>query len=159
MAPNTRRAQLAVACSMVTASAVGQSFACNTSGGGAAYNATKQYLGCYNDPSVSILGAAKLSTIAMTPQYCANWCGTRGFGYGGIEFGTYVWPHCRLCWPENELTGMLDNASVASSPVSVMPRRSTIRNARRSVLRNLPAHVERHMCKSCLGQSRPRSED
>nr|OQO22580.1 hypothetical protein B0A51_11843 [Rachicladosporium sp. CCFEE 5018] len=63
-------------------------FTCNASGGGAAYNATKVYLGCYNDPSVSILSAAKLSTIGMTPQYCANWCGERGFGYGGIEFGT-----------------------------------------------------------------------
>jgi beta-D-xylosidase 4 len=53
-----------------------------------AYNASKSYLGCYLDPKVTILTAAKLSTIAMTPQYCANWCGQRGFAYGGIEFGT-----------------------------------------------------------------------
>lgn len=53
-----------------------------------AYNATASYLGCYLDPSVSILSAAKLSTIVMTPQYCANWCGSRGFAYGGVEFGT-----------------------------------------------------------------------
>ncbi|KAJ5554966.1 glycoside hydrolase superfamily [Penicillium sp. DV-2018c] len=54
----------------------------------AAYNASASYLGCYLDPSVSILSAAKLSTIIMTPQYCANWCGERGFEYGGIDFGT-----------------------------------------------------------------------
>lgn len=54
----------------------------------AAYNASKSYVGCYLDPKVSILTAAKLSTIGMTPQYCANWCGQRGFAYGGIEFGT-----------------------------------------------------------------------
>ncbi|KFY65554.1 hypothetical protein V496_02497 [Pseudogymnoascus sp. VKM F-4515 (FW-2607)] len=54
----------------------------------AAYHATSKYLGCYDDPHVSILGDAKLSTIAMTPQYCANWCGGRGFAYGGVEFGT-----------------------------------------------------------------------
>ena len=53
-----------------------------------AYNATTSYLGCYLDPHVTILTAAKLSTIAMTPQYCATWCGQRGFEYGGIEFGT-----------------------------------------------------------------------
>ncbi|KAJ5999878.1 hypothetical protein N7481_000287 [Penicillium waksmanii] len=53
-----------------------------------AYDASKSYVGCYLDPKVSILTAAKLSTIGMTPQYCANWCGQRGFAYGGIEFGT-----------------------------------------------------------------------
>jgi beta-D-xylosidase 4 len=53
-----------------------------------AYNASKSYVGCYLDPKVTILTAAKLSTIGMTPQYCANWCGQRGFSYGGIEFGT-----------------------------------------------------------------------
>jgi beta-D-xylosidase 4 len=53
-----------------------------------AYNASKSYLGCYLDLGVSILTAAKLSTVIMTPQYCANWCGQNGFQYGGIEFGT-----------------------------------------------------------------------
>ncbi|KAH8799161.1 hypothetical protein F5884DRAFT_812990 [Xylogone sp. PMI_703] len=52
------------------------------------YNASANYLGCYLDPSVTILTAAKLSTVIMTPQYCANWCGERGFAYGGVEFGT-----------------------------------------------------------------------
>lgn len=52
------------------------------------YNAVSKYLGCYNDSMVSILSSAKLSTVAMTPQYCANYCGERGFGYGGIEFTT-----------------------------------------------------------------------
>jgi beta-D-xylosidase 4 len=64
------------------------SFVCDGSGDSAPYNATKKYLGCYMDSSVSILGEAKLSTIAMTPQYCANWCGGKGYGYGGILFGT-----------------------------------------------------------------------
>lgn len=54
----------------------------------AAYNASASYLGCYLDPSVSILTAAKLSTIIMTPEYCTSWCGQKGFGYAGIEFGT-----------------------------------------------------------------------
>lgn len=53
-----------------------------------AYNASTSYVGCYLDPSVTILTSAKLSTIIMTPQYCANWCGERGFAYGGVEFGT-----------------------------------------------------------------------
>jgi beta-D-xylosidase 4 len=53
-----------------------------------AYQASTSYLGCYLDPKVTILTAAKLNTIGMTPQYCANWCGQRGFEYGGIEFGT-----------------------------------------------------------------------
>jgi hypothetical protein len=65
-------------------------FVCDGSGDSAPYNATKKYLGCYMDSSVSILGEAKLSTIAMTPQYCANWCGGKGYGYGGILFGTSV---------------------------------------------------------------------
>ncbi|KFY12446.1 hypothetical protein V492_03851 [Pseudogymnoascus sp. VKM F-4246] len=66
------------------------SFKCDAddSGPGTAYNASSKYLGCYDDPHVSILSDAKLSTIAMTPQFCANWCGQRGFAHGGIEFGT-----------------------------------------------------------------------
>lgn len=52
------------------------------------YRATKEYQGCYLDPGVNILREAKLSTIAMTPQYCANWCGGQGFAYGGVNFGT-----------------------------------------------------------------------
>lgn len=64
---------------------------CNMNNGSApatAYNASASYVGCYLDPSVSILTSAKLSTIIMTPEYCTNWCGERGFAYGGIEFGT-----------------------------------------------------------------------
>jgi xylan 1,4-beta-xylosidase len=71
----------------VSVTAQNSSFVCGGSGG-ASYNATKQYLGCYLDPSVSILGQAKISTIGMTPQYCANFCGSRGYAYGGVEFGT-----------------------------------------------------------------------
>jgi beta-D-xylosidase 4 len=63
-------------------------FVCGASGSGSGYNATKQYQGCYLDPSVSILGQAKISTIGMTPQFCANFCGQRGYAYGGVEFGT-----------------------------------------------------------------------
>lgn len=53
-----------------------------------AYNASASYVGCYLDPSVSILTEAKLSTIIMTPEYCTSWCGQKGFAYGGVEFGT-----------------------------------------------------------------------
>lgn len=66
-----------------------------SSSSSAAYNATFTTLGCYNDSSVSILSAAKLSTIAMTPSYCASWCGERGYAYGGINFGTQ-------CFCDNE---------------------------------------------------------
>jgi len=66
----------------------GKPFVCSGGNSTAPYNATKQYLGCYQDSKVSILGEAKLSTIAMTPQFCANWCGGRGYKYGGILFGT-----------------------------------------------------------------------
>lgn len=67
---------------------LGQAFTCESSGSGAVYNGTGKYLGCYKDPSVSILSSAKLSSIAMTPSFCATYCGERGFAYGGIEFGT-----------------------------------------------------------------------
>jgi xylan 1,4-beta-xylosidase len=63
-------------------------FVCSASGSASLYNATSKYLGCYLDPKVSILGQVKVSTIAMTPQYCANFCGVRGYAYGGVEFGT-----------------------------------------------------------------------
>ena len=63
------------------------SFECSNSSS-AAFEATFTSLGCYNDSSVSILQAAKLSTIAMTPSFCASWCGERGYAYGGINFGT-----------------------------------------------------------------------
>ena len=75
---------------LLAALALGQSdesFQCSNSSS-AAYNATFTSLGCYNDSSVSILEAAKLSTIAMTPSYCASWCGERGYAYSGINFGT-----------------------------------------------------------------------
>lgn len=58
------------------------------SGNGAAYQGKFKSLGCYNDSSVSILASAKVSTVAMTPQYCADFCGARGYKYGGIEFTT-----------------------------------------------------------------------
>ncbi|KAJ5900747.1 uncharacterized protein N7473_004817 [Penicillium subrubescens] len=75
---------------MAVQTGVHASSVCNgdNSASTAAYNASKSYVGCYLDPKVTILTAAKLSTIGMTPQYCANWCGQRGFAYGGIEFGT-----------------------------------------------------------------------
>jgi len=63
-------------------------FVCQTGPSGAAYVGEYTYNGCYLDRSVSILSAAKLSTIAMTPQFCATYCGSRGFGWGGINFGT-----------------------------------------------------------------------
>jgi xylan 1,4-beta-xylosidase len=71
----------------------GMAFTCQPSGSSSS-NFTFTSLGCYNDSMVSILSASKLSTIAMTPQLCANYCGERGFGYGGIEFGTYVLSSC-----------------------------------------------------------------
>jgi len=63
-------------------------FVCQSGSSAATYNASFTSLGCYNDSSVSILSASKLSTIAMTPQFCADYCGQKGFGYGGINFGT-----------------------------------------------------------------------
>jgi beta-D-xylosidase 4 len=80
--------------SMLALAQTGGPFQCSNSSS-AAFNATFTSLGCYNDSSVSILQAAKLSTIAMTPSYCANWCGERGYAYGGINFGTQ-------CFCDNE---------------------------------------------------------
>lgn len=75
---------------MAVSTGVNATFTCtvNNTTSTTGYNATTSYLGCYLDPKVSILTAAKLSTIAMTPEYCATWCGKQGFAYGGIEFGT-----------------------------------------------------------------------
>jgi beta-D-xylosidase 4 len=61
---------------------------CDASGGSTAYQGKYKSLGCYNDSSVSILSDAKVSTIAMTPQYCTDFCGARGYQYGGVEFTT-----------------------------------------------------------------------
>ncbi|KAJ5483095.1 exo-1-4-beta-xylosidase bxlB [Penicillium diatomitis] len=36
----------------------------------------------------------------MTPQYCANWCGERGFSYSGVEFGKQC-----FCDTEPNLSG------------------------------------------------------
>ena len=62
-----------------------QPFVCD--GSTKLYNATKTYVGCYLDSTVGLLGEAKISTVAMTPQYCANWCGGQGFSYGGLRIG------------------------------------------------------------------------
>ena len=77
-----------MAAALIAQAVLGMAFTCESSGSGSVYNGTGKYLGCYNDPSVSILSSAKLSSIAMTPNFCATFCGERGFAYGGIEFGT-----------------------------------------------------------------------
>jgi xylan 1,4-beta-xylosidase len=51
------------------------------------YVANKTYMGCYNGANVRILSGAKLSTIDMTPQVCADNCGELGFIYSGIKPG------------------------------------------------------------------------
>ena len=90
----TKKASIAAIAAVILLSPVAAeaaqdgSFVCSGPGQGASYNATKQYVGCYLDPSVSILGQAKISTIGMTPQFCADFCGQRGYAYGGVEFGT-----------------------------------------------------------------------
>lgn len=63
---------------------------CDASGGGSTYTGKYKSLGCYNDSMVSILSDAKVSTIAMTPQYCANFCGSRGYAYGTPEHDTEI---------------------------------------------------------------------
>jgi xylan 1,4-beta-xylosidase len=81
-------ASAAVALLSVGATSVAAEFVCGASGSGTSYNATIEYVGCYLDSSVSILGQAKFSSIGMTPQFCGNYCGQRGYAYGGVEFGT-----------------------------------------------------------------------
>ena len=88
MAPSKRSCGLTAASLLASTALAQDNFTCNASGAASSYNATANYLGCYLDPSVSILGAVKLSTIAMTPQLCTNFCGERGYSYGGINFGT-----------------------------------------------------------------------
>ena len=63
-------------------------FSCSANGPDSGYNASSKYLGCYLDNNVKILTDAKISTISMTPQFCGTFCGKKGYGYGGIEFGT-----------------------------------------------------------------------
>jgi len=79
---------LAAAQNATTNGSSSTGFVCQSGSSGAAYVGTYTSAGCYLDRSVSILSAAKLSTIAMTPQFCATYCGSRGFGWGGINFGT-----------------------------------------------------------------------
>lgn len=73
---------------LVRAESQSSDFICDTSGTAPVYNASSKYLGCYLDRTVSILQAAKLSTIAMTPQFCTNFCGKLGYKYAGVEFTT-----------------------------------------------------------------------
>ncbi|KAK3074396.1 hypothetical protein LTR53_003190 [Teratosphaeriaceae sp. CCFEE 6253] len=82
------RASMAAASLLATSALAQSNFTCDSSGAVSGYNATSKYLGCYLDRQVSILGAVKLSTIAMTPQLCTNFCGERGYSFGGINFGT-----------------------------------------------------------------------
>jgi len=57
----------------------------------ARFAASQYVLGSpYTDILSSILSAAKLSTIAMTPAVCGTFCGELGYAYGGINFGTYA---------------------------------------------------------------------
>ncbi|GAB7344337.1 hypothetical protein MBLNU457_2201t2 [Dothideomycetes sp. NU457] len=63
-------------------------FVCQSGAAAVTQNASFTALGCYNDSTVSILSASKLSSIAMTPQFCANYCSGKGYAYGGINFGT-----------------------------------------------------------------------
>ncbi|KAK7943497.1 glycoside hydrolase family 3 protein [Apiospora aurea] len=91
-------------------------FVCDGSGA-APYEATKEYLGCFRDPNVSILGEAKISTIAMTPQYCANWCGSRGFGFSGMIFGTQCF--CGSTPDYSRATNTSDDA--CSSKCAIQP--------------------------------------
>ncbi|RAQ51277.1 exo-1 [Aspergillus flavus] len=106
---------------MAVQTGVHAAFVCNhdNSEPTAVYNASKSYVGCYLDPKVTILTAAKLSTIGMTPQYCANWCGQRGFTYGGIEFGTQCFcgsePDFSLATKTNETSC---NSQCATEPSS-----------------------------------------
>ncbi len=100
---------------------------CDTSGGGAQYHGKFKSLGCYNDSSVSILSNAKVSTVAMTPQYCADFCGARGYGYGGIEFTTYVGDEAKYTSGSADIRA--GNASVDQSQTSIMRTRSTTANA------------------------------
>lgn len=65
-------------------------FICQSGAAAVTQNASFTSLGCYNDSTVSILSASKLSSIAMTPQFCANYCAGKGYAYGGINFGTSV---------------------------------------------------------------------
>jgi xylan 1,4-beta-xylosidase len=78
---------VAAATSVSAVIAQGTPFVCDGSSK-APYAATRQYIACFRDPNVSILGEAKISTVAMSPQYCTTWCGAKGFSYAGIIFGT-----------------------------------------------------------------------
>lgn len=51
------------------------------------YVAKKTFVGCYDASSTNILTESKSSSISMTPQVCADYCGEIGFEYSGIKPG------------------------------------------------------------------------
>jgi hypothetical protein len=130
-------------------SVLAQAQSCEASGGGSAYQGKFKSLGCYNDSSVSILSDAKVSTIAMTPQYCADFCGAIGYAYGGIEFTTYV--HY-IAFGLNEINIVQDNASVVQSPTTITQTRSASTTATQLALLSLPSLVAPHTCMSSAKQ-------
>jgi len=54
------------------------------------YSAKKTFVGCYDASSTNILTESKSSSITMTPQICANYCGEIGYVYSGIKPGGAV---------------------------------------------------------------------
>ncbi|KAK2021990.1 hypothetical protein LX32DRAFT_733097, partial [Colletotrichum zoysiae] len=50
------------------------------------YTATKDYVGCFEGGG-GFFDKGKLYSVAMTPQGCSDYCGERGFVYGGIFSG------------------------------------------------------------------------
>jgi len=137
-------ALLCLLCVPVTSSSNSSCAADTTS----TYNASATYLGCYLDRSVSILSASKLSTIAMTPQFCVDWCGERGYTYGGIEFGTYVASILHVHVARSGLMLVIDNAFVTLSPISARQPRQTIPPAVRNASLSLQVHAVEDMCKT-----------
>lgn len=90
---------------------------CNASGGGSSYTGDFEALGCYNDSSVSLLGDLKVSTVAMTPQYCADFCGARGYEFGGIIFTTQCFCDAEVNYQGNDkIPDASCNAACVTAP-------------------------------------------
>ena len=51
------------------------------------YVANATFVGCYDASSTNILTESKSSSVSMTPQVCADYCGEIGFVYSGIKPG------------------------------------------------------------------------
>jgi glucan endo-1,3-alpha-glucosidase len=61
-----------------------------TCGGGWANSVYQTgYLGCFADQSTRDLSGPSQSSATETPGQCSAWCGSQGYEYAGVQYGSY----------------------------------------------------------------------